>query len=160
MDNVIDNFVKLFGAKLRLDKKLVVRRGSRYFLLSRNIFKLARENGEWLYAGKYLGKVEGGVFHPSFPLLSMVAEKAKNKVTVDDKAAWLFVCGRDLFKDGIVKVEGSKEKGAYTVIFNKHGECLGFGRIVKNLDALKSGVAVENLFDVGDFLRRERRVKL
>jgi ribosome biogenesis protein Nip4 len=151
----INSFAKLLGAELRLDERFVAKRTNRYFLLNRELKELAEKCGGWFSAGTYLGEVKGGEFHPSFPLLFMIAEKAKNKVTVDDKSAWLFVCGRDLFKEGILKIEGSQRKGDYTLVFNRYGECLGYGRIVKDLKKLKGGLAVKNLLDIGDFLRRE-----
>ncbi len=86
----------------------------------------------------------------------MIAEKKVNKIIVDSKTAWLFICGRDIFKQGILKVMGSKRKGDYTLILNQHDECLGFGRILRNLDEERGGTAVKNISDVGDFLRREK----
>ena len=155
--DVVESFARLFGVELFLDKGFEVKNGNRYFLLNQKLKNLTKKHGGWLYAGTYLGKVErGGVFHPSFPLLFMIAEKAKNRIVVDDKAAWLFVCGRDIFKEGILKIEGSRRKGDYTLVFNRHGECLGYGVIAKNLDKLEGGLAVKNLLDIGDFLRRER----
>jgi ribosome biogenesis protein Nip4 len=156
MAETIEDFAKLFGAKLSLDRALIVRKGDSFFLLSRNLKKLAWKGGGWLFVGLYLGKIKGGIFLPSFPLLSMIAEQAKNRSVVDDKAAWLFVCGRDIFREGVVEAYGSKNRGAYTLVFNRHGECLGFGKIIKDLDKAKSGVVVKNVLDVGDFLRRER----
>jgi len=155
--DVIESFARLFGVERFLYKGFVVKNGNRYFLLNQKLKNLTKKCGGWLYAGTFLGEVErGGVFHPSVPLLFMIAEKAKNRIVIDDKAAWLFVCGRDIFKEGILKIEGSRKKGDYTLVFNKHGECLGYGMIVKNLDRLEGGLAVKNLLDVGDFLRRER----
>ena len=155
---VIERFARLFGAKLLLNGRLVAESGKRYFLLNQKLKGLTEKHGGWIYAGTYLGKVgRGGVFHPSFPLLFMIAEKAKNRIVVDDKAAWLFICGRDIFKEGILKTEGSRRKGDYTLVFNKYGECLGYGVIAKNLDKLESGLAVKNLMDIGNFLRRERQ---
>ncbi|MDW8040390.1 MAG: hypothetical protein RMJ03_03060 [Nitrososphaerota archaeon] len=154
--SVVKNFARLFGVELPLDNRFVVERGGCYFLLSEKLKDLTEKRGGWRHAGTYLGKVKGESFQPSFPLLFMIAEKAKNRIVVDDKSAWLFVCGRDIFKEGILKTEGSSEKGNCTLIFNRHGECLGYGKIVKNLNKLKSGLAVKNLLDVGDFLRRER----
>ena len=156
MAEPIEDFARLFGARLSLDRTLIFRKGDSFFMLSRNLKKLVERVENWLFAGLYLGKIKGGIFHPSFPLLSMIAEQAKNKVVVDDKAAWLFICGRDIFKEGLVKVYGSKNRGAYTLVFNRRGECLGFGKIIKNLDKAKSGVVIKNVLDVGDFLRRER----
>ena len=77
-------------------------------------------------------------------------------MVVDAKTAWLFICGRDIFKRGIVKVEGSNKKDAYTLVLNQHGECLGFGKILYDLDGEKGRVAVKNISDIGDFLRREK----
>jgi ribosome biogenesis protein Nip4 len=58
----------------------------------------------------------------------------------------------------MTKVIGSKQKGAYTLILNKHGECLGFGKILHDLDGSQERVAVENVSDIGDFLRREKQL--
>jgi len=88
-------------------------------------------------------------------LLTIIAEGNANKVIVDEKTEWLFICGRDVFKQGIVKVIGSKQKGSYALILNQHGECLGFGKILQNLE--REGVAIKNISDIGDFLRREKQ---
>jgi ribosome biogenesis protein Nip4 len=52
---------------------------------------------------------------------------------------------------------GSKRRDEYTLILNQYGECLGFGRILGNLDEMVKGVVVKNISDLGDFLRREKR---
>lgn len=157
MNKPIEDFAKLFGAKLSLDKNLIVKKRNSIFLLSHNLKAVAEETYDWLFAGMYLGKVDGGKFFPSFLLLSIIADCAKNKLIVDDKTAWLFICGRDVFKEGILKAYGSRNKGAYTLVLNSYGECLGFGKIERNLDKAKSGVVVKNILDVGDFLRREQK---
>jgi len=88
----------------------------------------------------------------------MIAERKANKLVIDKKTAWLFICGRDIFQQGILEGNNLK-KGDYTLILNEHNECLGFGKIMHNLrgapDAKK--VAVKNILDIGDFLRREKR---
>jgi ribosome biogenesis protein Nip4 len=152
----IEDFARLFDAELGLDRSLVVRKGDKFFLLSPNLRALTGKGKEWLFAGTYLGKIESGKFHPSFPLLFMIADNAKNKVVVDDKAAWLFVCGRDIFKEGVLEAHGSRRKGAHILVLNRYGECLGFGIMAKDLDKAKKGVVIKNILDVGDFLRRER----
>jgi ribosome biogenesis protein Nip4 len=132
----------------------LVENNSRYFLLNEKLKHLAAE--DFFYAGAYLGKTKGEKFFPSFILLRMIAENKANKVVVGSKAAWLFICGRDMFKQGIVKVEGLKQKGAYTLVLNQRGECLGFGRILRDLGEEKGGVVIKNVSDIGDFLRREK----
>jgi ribosome biogenesis protein Nip4 len=90
--------------------------------------------------------------------LSMIADHKANKLVVDTKTAWLFICGRDIFKKGILR-GGNLKKGDYTLILNQQDECLGFGKIIHNIhDELdKKEVAVKNVLDIGDFLRREKR---
>jgi ribosome biogenesis protein Nip4 len=149
----IKDFVMQFGASISLDESLIVRKENRCFLVNEKLKKLITK--DFFYVGTYLGKTKNGKFFPSFNLLSMIAEKKANKIIVDKKTEWLFICGRDIFKQGIIKVMGSKRKDDYTLILNQHGECLGFGKIIHNLNGEKSGFAVKNISDIGDFLRRE-----
>jgi len=151
----IMDFVSLFNASVSLDESQIVRKENRFFLINKNLKRLLSK--DFFYAGTYLGKIKNRKFFPSFSLLSMIAERKANKLIVDKKTEWLFICGRDLFKQGIMKVMGSKRKGDYTLILNQHGECLGFGRILQDLDEEIGGVVVKNVSDVGDFLRREKQ---
>ena len=153
-----DDFVGRFGTSVRLDEDLIAEKQGRLFLLNHKLKKLISE--DFFYAGIYLGKMRHDVFFPSFNLLAMIAErKEANKIVVDDRTEWLFIVGRDVFKRGVLKVSGSRSKGAYTLIVNRYGECLGFGRILCNLDDNKDKhkVVARNVSDIGDFLRRERR---
>jgi ribosome biogenesis protein Nip4 len=151
----INDFISQFNSSVSLDELFIVKKDSRYFLLNENLKRLALRS--FFYAGVYLGKIKNGRFFPSFSLLRIMSERRANKVTVDDKTAWLFICGRDIFKQGIMKAVGSKRKGDYALILNEHGECLGFGRILSNLDEEKDDVAIKNISDIGDFLRREKQ---
>ena len=151
---LMPDFIKRFGSPLRLDGALMLKEENRFFLLNANLEKVAMK--AFFYAGTYLGKVKNDKFFPSFPLLSMMAEGKANKVMVDRKTEWLFICGRDIFKRGIAEAVGSKKRGAYTLVINQHGECLGFGRITTDLDKTRRGLVVKSISDVGDFLRRER----
>jgi ribosome biogenesis protein Nip4 len=147
------DFAFQFGAKVALDVDLIVKKGGRYFLLNENLKRFIRK--DFYYAGTYLGKVKDGKFFPSFNFLAMLAKGGASKIVVDRKAAWLFICGRDIFRKGILTVHGSRRKGDPTLVLNEFGECLGFGRITRNLDAKETKVVVRNIADVGDFLRRE-----
>ncbi len=152
----ITDFASQFGTTLELEENLITEKQGRFYLLSKTLKRTISE--DFFYAGTYLGKRKQGVFFPSFNLLAMIAKnKEANKVTVDERSEWLFIVGRDLFKRGILKATGSKKRGAYTLVVNKHEECLGFGRILVSLDENgKKQVAVRNISDIGDFLRRER----
>ena len=155
MIKAVEDFVSCFNAKISLNKNLLVKKGNRFFLLNEELKKLVTK--DFFYAGIYLGKVKKGRFFPSFNLLRMITETKANKIIVDKKTEWLFICGRDIFKKGIKKVAGSKNKGAYTLILNRNGECLGYGKILHDLDKAKKGVVIKNILDIGDFLRRESK---
>ena len=153
----LEIFASHFGAKIALNSEFVVERNQRFYLLNP---RLKRVQGSFYYAGLYLGKVKNGVFFPSFNFLNLLLDAAQNKLVVDRKAAWLFICGRDVFASGVLKVMGSKRKGSSTLVLNEFGECLGFGRIIEDLaGGSDDKIAVKNVLDVGDFLRRERRGK-
>jgi len=149
----INNFAARFGITISLNENLIVNKRGQYFLLSESI-KLP--SIDFLYAGIYLGRSKEGDFLPSFSLLDIIAKKEANRIIVDRKTEWLFICGRDVFKRGIRRIFGSKEEDAYVLVLNSHGECLGFGRIIEDLNKRTEDPAVENMLDIGDFLRRER----
>ena len=149
----IVTFASKFGGKIAFNSEFILEKAQRYYLLNPRLRKLV--GNDFFHAGLYLGKVKNGVFFPSFNLLNMLVDVAANKMVVDGKAAWLFICGRDLFQKGIVRVQGSQRRGDFTLVLNEFGECLGFGRLVAALDRADGDVAVKNILDVGDFLRRE-----
>jgi ribosome biogenesis protein Nip4 len=150
----ICDFANLFKTSIGLDENLVVKEQNRYFLLTDTLRKLTPRR--FFYVGAYLGKTVKGKFFPSLELLRMIAEKKANKVVVDKKAEWLFICGRDVFRRGIIEVVGSSEKGDYVLVLNRRGECLGYGRAMHDLRQGKERIAIKNVIDIGDFLRRER----
>lgn len=152
----INEFMAQFNTKIHLDESQIVRNKNRYYILSKKL-KQKTSKG-FFYAGIYLGAIKGSSFFPSFLLLDMIAETKANKVVVDDKTAWLFICGRDIFRKGIVEVNNLK-KGEYCLVMNQHNECLGFGKIMLNLRGVPdlNQIALKNILDIGDFLRREKK---
>ncbi|HSV50280.1 MAG TPA: hypothetical protein VLH35_08175 [Candidatus Acidoferrales bacterium] len=153
---VITNFAATFNIDIGLNPDLITEKTGRYYLVNAALKPLVTP--EFYYAGVYLGKAKQGKFFPSFNLLSMLAKKDASRIVVDRKTAWLFICGRDILTKGILKVYGSGKKHTNVLVLNEFGECLGFGRIVGNLTdkSRLDELAVNNVSDVGDFLRRER----
>jgi ribosome biogenesis protein Nip4 len=151
---VLDNFTLQFGVKLSYDGDSLVLTNGCYFLIDDKLKPLAKEG--YFYAGTFLGKVKGGKFFPSFIMLSMIVQAGGSRVVVEPKSAWLFICGRDIFSKGVVNHSGAIEKNGFVLVLNKFGECLGFGKVVGALDSQKNEVFVQNVTDIGDFLRREQ----
>ena len=152
----ITDFASQFGVQIALNLDLMVENTGRFYLVNPALKPMLRQ--DFFSAGVYLGKAKEGKFFPSFYLLGMLAKKEAYRVILDKKAAWLFICGRDVLRKSIVRVQGPGNKDTNTLVFNEFGECLGFGRIVDKLrgGAGDNGVVVRNVLDIGDFLRRER----
>jgi ribosome biogenesis protein Nip4 len=152
----ITDFASQFGVKIALNLDLMIEKNGRFYLVNAVLKPLIRQ--DFFYAGVYLGKTKGRKFFPSFNLLAKLSKKDANRVVVDGKAAWLFICGRDILGKSILRVYGSGKKDTNTLVLNEFGECLGFGRIVEKLTRLvgDNNFAVRNVSDIGDFLRRER----
>ncbi len=150
----ITDFAQRFGVKIALNPELTVEKNGRYFLLNESLKKVLLS--DFYVAGIYLGKAKEGKFFPSFNLLSMLSKHAANRVVVDQKAAWLFICGRDILTKGILRTFGVTKKGTATIVMNEFGECLGFGTFRSGTIDSNASVAVRHVLDLGDFLRRER----
>lgn len=148
------NFLRTFDAEISLSETSILKNDTRYYLLNETAKHLASQ--DIFYAGTYLGKLKNGRFFPAFGLLRIMTEGKANRVIVDEKTEWLFVCGRDVFKRGIVKMIRSPHKGDHVLVLNRYSECLGFGRLLYDSSQKESDVAVKNILDLGDFLRRER----
>jgi ribosome biogenesis protein Nip4 len=152
----LENFAVQFGVQVSFNTDLLDEKNGRYFLVNDVLKPLVRR--DFFFAGVFLGKVKAGKFFPSFNLLGMLAKKGAYRIVVDKKAAWLFICGRDILGKSIMRVVGSGKKNTNVLVLNEFGECLGFGRIVGKLSGGGGDgeIAVRNVSDIGDFLRRER----
>jgi ribosome biogenesis protein Nip4 len=153
---VIPDFASQFGVQIALNLDLMAEKNGRFYLVNPALKPLVRE--DFFSAGVYLGKAKEGKFFPSFYLLGVLAKKEANRIIIDKKSAWLFICGRDILRKSIVRFQGQGKKDTNTLVFNEFGECLGFGRIVEKLrdSVMCNEIVVRNVLDIGDFLRRER----
>jgi ribosome biogenesis protein Nip4 len=97
------------------------------------------------YTSVRLGVRKGEVFRPAAPLLDMILPFTDRKAVVNDKSAWLFLCGKNVLKEGIVSL--SHDEGLVLVL-NERGEVLGYGRV--------QGAGITNRLDRGEYLRMER----
>ncbi len=152
----VTDFASTFGVDIALNPDLTIEKNGRFYLVNSALKPLV--GGNFFYAGIYLGKAKEGKFFPSFNLLAMLAKMDANRIVLEKKASWLFICGRDILARSIVRAFGPVKKHSNVLVLNEFGECLGFGRITGNLSDLDRSdeVAVRNVSDVGDFLRRER----
>ena len=153
---VIEDFVEKLGSKLSLTDNRIINKDGRIFLLNKEVYEYYKKN--FFYAGLFLGNIKKRKLVPSLYLLSLLSKNKANKVIVDNKSAWSVIYGKDIYNQGILRFEGSLQKGDITLILNSYGDCLGMGKIMFDLDkkSKENEVIVKNLFDIGDFLRREK----
>jgi ribosome biogenesis protein Nip4 len=135
-------FCKLFNVHI----ENVLQENNNYLLLDTTLTETKNKTGRKLFSGGiYLGNKKRKQFFPSIALLDILAETYTQKIVVDKKTEWLFLCGRDIFAKSLNQ---DIPKG-YSLIVNERGEVLGLGKKKKDL--------VENVLDRGNFLRREKK---
>ncbi|MCC7574707.1 hypothetical protein KO361_03895 [Candidatus Woesearchaeota archaeon] len=140
LDEFVSFFVNDFSYKY-------VKVGKNYFLVNSFSDSFSDNNLSSFMIGSPLGK-DNKFFEPSLFLLELLSKDSRNKVFINDQAEWLFLCGRDVFLDNVVKNQSS---GDVFLVQNSKDENLGLGFKTK----INGKVMVKNLFDRGDFLRRE-----
>jgi ribosome biogenesis protein Nip4 len=144
--NDIDNFMKKFtDEKINYTKK-----GKKYFLISPELQEIEKKLPETISSGIILGEsVDKGNFRPSIYLLEWLTPRTKNKLFVNDKAEWLFLCERDALPESITKDNSTND---IFLVQNMIDENLGLGKKIRKGKTM----FVKNIFDRGNFLRRER----
>jgi ribosome biogenesis protein Nip4 len=147
----LEGFLRSIGAGYEVPEEDVVRINNKRFAASPALRASMTRRDRLIYAGRFLGRTKN-VWEPSAILLREVAgQSAARKAWVDDQAAWLFVCGRDVFTERITRIDPEAAEGTnYLVMLGD--DCLGYGR----LQTVDGKLILRNLFDIGDFLRREK----
>jgi ribosome biogenesis protein Nip4 len=152
--SLLNEFCREFGVT-EADIGHVTRLGRRCFLTAENQEPLIKKLKNNLFGvGVYLGE-EKQRFEPSAALLELIAGKTReHKLVVDERAAWLFLCGRDILEQG-VRRKGEPTGNGFLLVQNEKDENLGYGAVPRGGRRAR-GVAAKNLLDRGFFLRRER----
>jgi len=115
-----------------------------------------REHGiEPTAFGLYLGEDKHG-FMPSPACIERIGAHidASRKAVLDEKGAWLFLCGRDAFGAAVEK--GNPDRGAATIVTDARGDTLGYGEwLVSRITGRENARPVlKNRIDMGLYLRR------
>lgn len=168
MQEFIEKFTK---ENIFLDENLV-KQGREFYLRNKNTSTIIDKIDEQvLHAGLFLGETKSNQFTCSMHLLELIAQHTNKKIIVEDKAEWLFACGRDVFSS---QVENDREfkEGTFVIVINKNKEVLGLAKKVKlqikNKDRSRNSknsqrdtgnTIYKNILDIGDYLRREQSKK-
>jgi ribosome biogenesis protein Nip4 len=146
---MIPEFIEKFTDEEIVNDEHVYQLGEEWFLVPPRLFALGKSlPRQPVFVGSFLGRKKNNYLMPGVPLLDMLAASKKTKkVVVNDKSAWLFVCGKNILPASILSTENSPVVGDWVLVMQGK-ECIGFGEFQKDV--------IKNVFDVGDFLRRER----
>jgi ribosome biogenesis protein Nip4 len=152
---MITEFIARFTPESLIDEERVYQIGDEWFFVPAGLFAVGKNvPRKPVFAGTLLGKKKNNYLVPGVALLDLLAgSKNTKKVIVTDKAAWLFVCAKNLLHGSVVSSENAPQPNDWVLVMNNN-ECLGFGQLMTPLSDEKG--AITNVFDIGDFLRRER----
>jgi len=144
---MIHEYIKQFTDK-KYDNIIKVRK--KYYLVNPDLLAFSKTIDEEPFSiGIPMGEEKHKMFRASVALLEMVAKDSERTIQVDEKAEWLFLCGRDIFRKAIVGGHFIRE--GLILVQNTKNENLGLGKKVHD-----GQVSIKHIIDRGDFLRRER----
>jgi len=154
--DIFNRFISSFDIDIPKENILYV--GKNYFYASKELKETREKIKRDIYsAGIYLGE-EKNDFIPSPALIEMISKmpgSEHRKIFVNDKAEWLFVCGRNILESSITKNPSNIRQGL-VFVQNSSDENLGYGIF----DQQGKDLIVKNLLDKGKYLRyNERRKK-
>tara|TARA_Y100000294_G_C8511445_1_gene318994 strand:- start:680 stop:1105 length:426 start_codon:yes stop_codon:yes gene_type:complete len=141
---MIHEFINKYTSK---DVENIINIGRKYYLVNSSLVDIKDKVGEEVFSiGVYLGEVKNNKFMASIELINILSKLSDKKIVVNDKAEWLFVCGRDIFKKSILS--GNVKSGKEYFVQNSKDENLGLGKF--------NGDVVKNIVDKGMYLRMEK----
>ena len=146
----IHEFLHQFGIETPWNPNEILLIRNKHYLLTaacQDLLKTIKKPA--ISASTYLGIDKTKTFEPSLWLLNYLACASAQKIVVNEKSAWLFVCGRDVLRESVL--EGQWQRDQAVLVINEQGDCLGWGHWQES-----GKTAVKRQYDIGDFLRRER----
>jgi len=131
----------------------VVKIGKRYFYDPKGL--LDAQHWEVFSVGLFLGE-EKREFQPTSALIDLLAQHNQKRVVVGSKAAWLFLCARDILMDGVLE-PGLFDHQELAIVADHEGNVLGYGKVVAPFNSkMRNKTYVKHILDKGEYLRREK----
>lgn len=139
-----------FCARFQAPEIPHVRIGKRFF---HDPLGLRREGWDTFSVGLFLGE-DRQRFRPTSALIELIAPHVVRRIVVNEKTAWLFLCGKDVLGEGILETD-DYDKDELAIVADAEGNVLGYGKIVSPRARNDNDLVVKNILDKGEYLRRE-----
>lgn len=145
--NELEEFISEFeDVNISLD--LVEKKAKEFYLISSDLKTIINSCSEEPHsAGILLGDIKHKKFKPKPYLLNLISKQTNNKLIINEKTAWLFICGRDIFSEGVI--ENINPEAKTVLVLNEKEEVLGVAKKDRNRQ-------YKNYYDLGDFIRTRR----
>ncbi|HYD02992.1 MAG TPA: hypothetical protein VEC16_01720 [Alphaproteobacteria bacterium] len=134
----------------------VHRIGRNFYLAEKNLMDMKQGVKRDIFSvGTYLGEEKMG-FSPSPALIDMISrmpDVSDRKVLINKKAEWLFLCGRNVLSDSIIKMPENSEN-PLVLVQNENDENLGYGMFKK-----EDTLIIKHILDKGKYLRMDEKGK-
>lgn len=103
---------------------------------------IARAQEQPISAGLLLGTIKKN-FTPSLALLRMIAPHTDKKILLNEKSAWLFVCGRDIF---LKSITNGNTEAKLVIVEDEHKQVLGLAKKQKDMytNVMHAGELLKN----------------
>lgn len=153
---LLKEFIKELGSSPNMDFNLVWKKGKQFFLLTKELKKIQDTiEDQAVSAGLFLGELVKTKFIPSPDLIILCAPTANNTIIIDEKSAWLFICGRDIFEESIIEKREQDKANKFHIVCNEKKEVIGIAKRKRE----KNKYTFLNEYDIGYLLRREQKRK-
>lgn len=137
-----------------IDNKRLLKLSNNYFLVNEKLRETISKNKEKpKSAGIFLGTEKNKVFKPSLALMSLISDNTDKKIFIDKKSEWLFLCKRDIMGQSILK---TNDKNGIVLVQDKEDNNLGIAKVISKKPE-KDKIYANNILDLGDYLRREKK---
>ncbi|MCS7118685.1 MAG: NIP7 N-terminal domain-related protein [Archaeoglobaceae archaeon] len=154
---ILKNALKFFKSSDFLKEKKIVLKGREVLAVSEELYEFLKTGIDCIFGVK-LGEI-GKRFRMTIEGSFWLMKNEKKKIWVNEKGEMLFLYGRDLFTESIIKV-GEFEQNEVVFICNRFGDIIGIGKARFKADQIlkqeNKKVVIENLVDRGAYLRHEK----
>jgi len=148
---LLKSFLKKVNVKFKdiFKSGKLIKKSRFLYLVDNELFDYINETSDDFFsAGILLGEFKK-YFTPSPEFSNILSKLSPKKIFVNKKSEWMFLCGKNILKKGIIKNEQELDRGL-VFIQTELNENIGLGQF-----SMKNDGSIENIIDKGAYIRKE-----